>query len=118
MYSVKPSHAFGMAHDWNYLMEKKAYEIIKSQNVSNFNVVNLGYDTVAAVQKYFLIRDGVKGNWEDYYHNKYLFLITNKQDYMKNPAYEVNSFQPSRVVKTWKLNATYTLILLQRIEVK
>ena len=114
IYIPVPTRAFGMTRNWNYLMEKKAYDIIRAQKIEGFNVVNLGYDTVAAVQKYFLIRDGVKGNWEDYYHNKYLFLITYPQDYMKNPAYEINTFSPNTVLKKWTLDDRYTMYLLER----
>ncbi len=114
LYTKTPSHAFGMAKDWNYTYEEKAYQIIKSQNITNFNIANIGYDTVASVQKYFLVRDKLQGNWDDYYHNKYLFLITNHQDYMKNPAYEIRYFSPNVVVNKWRLNKTYDLYLLKR----
>lgn len=113
-YSVIPSHGFGMAKDWNYSVELKAHNIIKAQKVKNYNIVNLGYDTIAIVQKYPFILEGAKINFDDYYHNDYLFLITNKQDYMKNPAYEINSFTPNKIIKSWPLNQRYMLYLLKR----
>lgn len=115
-YSIVPSHGFGMAKDWNYSVELKAHNIIKAQKVQNYNIVNLGYDTIATTQKYLLIKEGVKMNFDDYYHNDYLFLITNKQDYMKNPAYEINTFRPNMLLKTWKLNERYNLFLLKRLK--
>jgi len=114
LYIPAPSRAFGMAKNWNYSLELKAFSIIKSQNITNFNIVNLGYDTIAIVQKYMLTKDGINGNWEDYRSNKYLFLITNTQDYMRNPAYEINTFTPNIVLRKWVLNDTYTMYLLER----
>lgn len=114
LYVPAPPHAFGMAKDWNYLLEKKTNDIIVDQKLSNYNIVHLGYDTVATVQKYLLEAKGVKGNFDDYYHNDYLFVITDAQDYMKNPAYEVNTFVPSKIIKKWTINPTYSLQLLKR----
>lgn len=115
LYSSTPPHAFGMAKNWNYPLEKKTNDIIVGQKLSNYNIVHLGYDTVATVQKYLLEAKGVKGNFDDYYHNTYLFVITNKQDYMKNPAYEINSFTPNKIMNEWDINRTYKLVLLKRL---
>ena len=76
IYLPKPLHGFGMSPDWNYLMEKKTYEIIKTQNVKNFNIVNHIYDNLSMVIKFHLKKDGVKMNYEDYYHNDYLYVIS------------------------------------------
>jgi hypothetical protein len=114
-YSIIPTHGFGMTSNWNYGIEMKANDIIKAQKIDNYNIVNLGYDTIAITQKYLLINEGVKMNFDDYYHNDYLFLITNKQDYMKNPAYEINTFKPNKILKHWQLNKTYSMYLLERI---
>ncbi len=113
-YIPNPKGAFGMTKDWNYLYEKKVYEIIRKENLKNYNIVNLGYDTVATVQKYFHLRDKIPGDWDDYYHNKYLFVVTYPQDYMKNPAYEINTFIPSKKIKEWRLNNHYFMYLLER----
>ncbi len=113
-YVKKPTHAFGMVDHWNYLYEKEVYEIIKKEKLKNFNVVNLGYDTKANVQKYLLKKEGIKINYDDYYHNKYLFVITNKKDFMNDPAYEIGTFRPSRRLKNWKINSSFNLYLLER----
>jgi hypothetical protein len=119
LYFKKPNHAFGMIKNWNYLGEKKTYEIIKKtvkeKNLSNFNIVNQGYDTTATVQKYLLKKDGIKINYDDYYHNQYLFIVTNKNNFMEDPAYEVNTFKPSKILKTWEINSNFKLYLLKRI---
>jgi len=114
-YSFVPSHGFGMPEDWNYGMELKTYQIIKENYLSHSNIVNLGYDTIAIVQKYLLITHGVHENFDDYYRNRYLYVITKSQDYMSNPAYEINTFKPNRVLKSWQLNATYSMYLLERV---
>lgn len=110
----KPSGAFGMAKNWNIQYEKQVFDIVTSQNVSNYNVINLGYDTVATVQKYLMKTNGVVINYDDYYTNEYLFVITKDIDYMNDPAYEINTFKPSIIVREWEINPTYKLILLQR----
>lgn len=113
-YFPPPASARGMAKDWNYLYELKAHELIRSANLNNFNVVHLGYDTLAEVQKYLLKKEGIDINYEDYISNKHLFVITDREDYMNHPAYEVNTFKPSKVIKEWKLNNTYKMYLLER----
>ena len=113
-YAPLPSHGFGMAENWNFLEEKKVYKIIRAQNLENYNIVHLGYNTVAAVQKYLHKRDGVRLNYDDYYHNKYLFVVSSKEDFLETPTYEANTFKPSRRLKKWKINDTYSLYLLER----
>lgn len=119
IYGRYPSHAFGMSDNWNYLLEEKAYKIIKAQNISNFNVANSIYDTKASVQKYLLKRDGVAINEEEYYRNLYLFVITTRDDTLTGDrAYEVESFRPSVVVNAWSLNSYYKLYLLKRTTIE
>ncbi len=66
--------------------------------------------------KYLLKRDNVSINYEDYYHNKYLFVIkktnTNVYDTL---SYEVAFFKPSKILKTWTINNHYKLYLLERL---
>lgn len=113
LYFPAPKHAFGMVNNWSYLDEAKAHELIIGSGVDNFNVVNLGYNTLAEVQKYLLKKDGVLINFDDYSRNKYLFVITDK-DFSNDPAYEIRTFKPSRKVSVWKINDYYSLHLLER----
>lgn len=115
LYLPKPKHAFGMNNNWNYLTEKKAYEIVKSENLQNYNVVNLIYDNLSVVIKYHLKKDGVKINYDDYYNNDYLFVINKNENIFNNPAYEVNTFKPNKKIKQWELNNFYNLYLFKRI---
>ena len=115
IYFPRPSHGFGMSPNWNYLMEKKAYQIIKSQNVKNFNIVNHVYDNLSMVIKFHLKKDGIKLNYDDYYHNDYLYVISIKEDVFNDPAYELNTFVPNQLIKSWKLNDIYNLYLFKRI---
>ena len=118
LYLPKPKQAFGMAKNWNFLLEKKAYEIIKKENLKDFNVVNLIYDNLSVVIKYQMRRDNYLINFDDYYHNKYLFVIDkNEANISKNPAYEIKTFFPRKKLKQWKLNDSYNLYLFERIEV-
>jgi len=115
IYLPIPSHGFGMSPNWNYLMEKKAYEIIKTQNIKNYNIVNHIYDNLSMVIKFHFKKDGVKINYDDYYHNEYLYVISKNEDVFKDPAYELNTFVPNKLIKNWKLNDTYNLYLFKRI---
>ena len=115
IYLPKPSHGYGMSPNWNYLMEKKAYEIIKTQNVKNYNIVNHIYDNLSVVIKFHLKKDGVKINYDDYYHNDYLYVISKIEDVFNDPAYELNTFVPNELINSWKLNDTYNLYLFKRI---
>ena len=116
LYLPKPSHGFGMSPNWNYLMEKKAYEIIKKENLKNYNIVNHIYDNLSIVIKFHLKKDGVQMNYDDYYHNDYLYVISKTEDVFKDPAYELNTFVPNKLVKSWKLNDVYNLYLFKRVK--
>jgi len=114
----KPQQSFwSPAPYWSYPDEYKAYTIIKSMNLKDYNVANLAYyNTESFVVKYLLKRDNVSINYEDYYHNKYLFVIkktnTNVYDTL---SYEVAFFKPSKILKTWTINNHYKLYLLERL---
>lgn len=114
LYIPKPSQGFRTVKNWNYLDEEKVYKIIKEQNLKNFNVTNLSYDTLASVQKYFLKRDFYQVNFDDYRSNEFLYVINSGADFMNNPAYEVNTFKPSTLIRQWPINPYYTLYLLKR----
>ncbi len=115
IYLPIPSHGFGMSPNWNYLMEKKAYKIIKKQNIKNYNIVNHIYDNLSIVVKFHLKKDGVNINYDDYYRNDYLYVISKNADIFKDPAYEINTFVPNKLIKSWKLNEVYNLYLFKRI---
>lgn len=117
-YFPKPKHAFGMVNDWNYLQEEKVYNIIKAQNLTSFNIVNLRYNTLSWVQKYLLAKDNINIDQDNYKTNKYLFVVNDNDKYMQNPAYEVKQFTPSKQLKKWQINNTYNLYLLEKITLK
>ncbi len=101
---------------WSYPDEYKAYTIIKSVNLKDYNVANLAYyNTESFVVKYLLKRDNVSINYDDYYHNKYLFVIKKSNTKIYDTlSYEVAFFKPSKVLKTWEINDHYNLYLLKR----
>lgn len=115
---VRPSTAFwSPIPNWNYLAEVKVYDIVKSQNLTDFNVTNQLYDPLAITQKYMMKRDNIKINYDEYYYNKYLFVVdkTGKEDYMENPGYEVRTFRPYKLLKTWAINDYYSMHLVERL---
>ncbi|MBI4226477.1 hypothetical protein HY612_05185 [Candidatus Roizmanbacteria bacterium] len=103
-----------MSPNWNYLMEKKAYQLIKKENLKDFNIVNHIYDNKSVVIKYHLKLENYQIDYDDYYHNKYLFVISNTDKIFHDPAYEIKTFQPNKKLKQWKLNDTYNLYLFKR----
>ncbi len=117
IYSPKPKTAFWSASEnWNYPAEDRVYQLIKKENRKDYNVSNLAYDTLATVPKYLLKRDSVQINYDDYYHNHYLFVIEEKKkkNFMDDPAYEVASFRPFKLLGTWKINDYYNMYLVER----
>ena len=101
---------------WSYPDEYHAYQIIKSQNLKDYNVANLAYyNTESFVIKFLLKRENVVINYDDYFHNKYLFVIKRSNTRIFDTlSYEVAIFKPSKVLKTWKLNDHYMMYLLKR----
>ncbi|MBP9815656.1 glycosyltransferase family 39 protein [Candidatus Woesebacteria bacterium] len=102
--------------DWYYEDDIEVYKIIKD-NLPTYQDVNIFefYDATGNVPKYFLKLDNVLLDYDDYYGNKYLYVSYKDDQFMKNAAYEVASFNPSRIVKTWKINDVYNLFLLERL---
>jgi len=113
-YLPSPSHAFGTANDWNVGMELKVNALINKNKRESYNIVNLSYDTVAAVQKYLLTISHKELKPDEYYHNEYLFVVAGStQDMDRSKSYEMAFFTPRKIMQEWKLNGTHTLYLLQ-----
>lgn len=110
-----PTHGFRMADDWNYLDEAKVHEIIKQENIEEFNVMNLAYDTLAEVQKYLLKKDNIEIDYYNYNTNNYLFIITDRTDFMDDAAYEIKTFKPFVIEKEWTINNRYKLYRVKRV---
>ncbi len=115
LYLPVPTSGFGMSKNWNYPSEKKAFEIIKKQNIKNYNIANIIYDNKAVVIKYLMKREGIIIDYDNYYQNKYLYVISvNEKIINNNPAYEVKTFVPRKKIEQWKLNEYYNLYLFER----
>lgn len=115
LFVPKPDHGFGMASGWSYLEEEKVYKIIRSNNTVNYNVTNSVYDSLASVQKYLLLKDGVKQNFNSYTENDYLYVITKDEDFSNNPAYEIQAMRPYGIEGSWVINGQYKLFLVKRL---
>lgn len=104
------------ANGWKYEQQEKAYQIINSQKIkTDFNVADLSYyNTKAAVIKYFLIKDNYQINYEDYYNNHYLYVISKNNDYEKTLSYEVAFFKPRKLLNRWHLGNHFYLYLFER----
>jgi len=113
----KPTSSFwASVANWNYQNDFKIYENIKKTGIEkDFNIANLAYDAKSMVVKYLLKRDKYDINYDDYYGNKYLFVISKPNVYEKDPAYEVDFFKPRKLLQTWKINNFYEMYLLERL---
>ncbi len=118
VYGKKPDAAFwAPAKNWNYEVEQKQYEIIKKENLKKYNVANIAYDNNSVVVKYLLKKDGIDIDYGDYAYNKYLFIAARKNleyYFMDDPAYAIQIMRPYKVLKTWELNHSYNLYLIER----
>lgn len=114
---TKPQTAFWAPADkWNYLAEKKIYDIIKKINLTtNYNVTNQAYDNRAMVTKYFLKKDNINIDYDDYFQNKYLFVVYKGKNYQTDPI-EIASLWPAKRLKSWKINDKYNMLLLERVK--
>lgn len=115
-YGLKPESGFGMKQGWNYELERSAFEIVKAQNLENFNITNLIYDTQASVQKYLITAQGLNQNIRPHGSNSYLFVIAHREKVIEeDPAHEITSFKPFEEVSRWELGDMYLLVLLRRL---
>lgn len=101
--------------NWYYNDELKTYQIIKNSlnTVKDFNIFEF-YDTKGSTQKYFLKKDDIKIDYDNYLTNKYLYVLYANDQYMEDPSYEINRFKPSKIIKIWSINKFYKLYLLKR----
>lgn len=68
---------------WSYEDELKAYSIIRDSKLTNFNI-SAFYNAKATSQKYFLKRDHIISNFDDYKSNQYLFVIYYRNEELSN----------------------------------
>lgn len=103
---------------WFYRDEIEAYEIIKDlyekAGLRDFNVFQF-YSATGESLKYFMKRDGLEIDFNDYYNNKYLFVVYKDDAFMNDLAYEINTFRPNKELRRWKINEMYSMYLLERI---
>lgn len=113
-YLPNPEKPYGISYKWKYTDELKTNQIIRDQKLTNFAVTNLIYDTEAMVQKYLLKKERVEFS-NNYKTDDYLFIITDKADFLDDQAYEVKNILPAIVVDRWEITQRYSLYLAKRI---
>ena len=115
LYFPKPDRGFGMAENWNYADELKAYEAINQEHIEGYNITNLGYDTLAHVQKYLHKKDNLDNKLTDYWEIQKMFVISPKsKDIFNDLTYEVQVVKPFKILKQWEINNNYVLYLLEK----
>lgn len=115
LYFPKPLQGYGMAKNWNYPNEEKVYKIILSSNIENYNIINQIYNTTAEVQKYLHRKDNFYFDFDNYKDNSYLFVITGKNNFLDDEAYEIKYFQPNKLINSWNISKVYKLYLLKKL---
>jgi hypothetical protein len=103
----------GILTNWSYKDELTVASLIKENHPDRFNIA-AWYDTKAITQKYFLARDNITLDPENYTSEPNLFIIYPNDQWVHDSAYELNTFVPSHIVQSWKINNTYYLYLAAR----
>ena len=108
----------GMAEGWNYKGQKKVLKIILKEDKKGYNIANLlTGDTRAQAMRYLLsINNSLPEGTGDYAASQWLFVLSrNKgEEVLKNPVWEISSFKPLKVAKTWPIQNEISLYLLEK----
>ena len=66
------------------------------------NVTNLGYDTLANVQKYLHKKENLGNRLINYWEaNKMFVIVPSSKDIFTDPTYEVQVVNPFKILKQW-----------------
>ncbi len=113
-------HGFTMPEGWNYLGVKKASEIIANDASGNFNVAAiLDGDTRAYPYRYIIETKGKKPmTVEDYPKAEILYVVARgDEEFVLNyPVWEIQSFMPASIKKTWKITDNISVYKLGKIK--
>lgn len=112
VFVINPTQG-GILKEWSYANERHVASIISEENLTNYNVA-AWYDTKAITQKYFIALRDHNFDAENYRTNQYLFVIYPNDKWIKDGAYELNTFVPSSIVKKWPISSKYNLYLAKR----
>ncbi len=109
---ISPKQA-GILKNWKYQDELKVNEIVRRENLTNYNIV-MWYDTRSITQRYLFLINNTKFDFENYRNNQYLFVVYKNEEWQSDGAYELNTFKPAKTIKEWKINDSYNLYLSER----
>lgn len=124
LYSAKkilprPKNGFGMPENWNYPSEQKTSQIILRENKSNYNIASLlSGDTRDYPLRYLLTIAGNPPLPVEQYPNATFLFVTSPHDQnstINNQVWEISSFCPCRVQKSWAIQEKISLYLLAKI---
>lgn len=114
----QPESGFTMPKGWNYLGIKKAAKIIIQENKKNWNIVSLlSGDTRVYPLRYLLtVAQKPPLDVNRYPQAEYLFVISqhNKEKTINNPVWEISSFCPCKLTKSWEIQNNIKLYLLKK----
>ena len=117
-YTIISGHNKNYPKDWYYENDKQVFQIIQdnylNSDIRDFNIFQF-YAATGDTQKYYMKLNNIDINYNDYYNNEYLYVVYNKDlNYMKDAAYEINTFTPHHLINIWNINSEYNLYLLKR----
>lgn len=113
------NNGFSMPLGWNYIGIQKASQIILGENKKNYNIANLlSGDTRDYPLRYLLTAAGKPPLEVDQYPRAdNLFVISKheKEKTVNNSVWEISSFCPCKLIKTWSIQNEIKLYLLQKV---
>ena len=113
-----PSHGFGMPEGWNYPGVRKAEKIILSENVNDFNLIDLLTGDVRATSlRYLLIIDHKPPKTVDEYPDTQRLFIYSRlpvEEILKGNLWEIDVIRPVKFVKQWDIQNGVRLYLVER----
>lgn len=112
-FAISPTQG-GILKDWKYQDELRVNEIVRHEELTNYNVA-MWYDTRSITQRYLFLINNAKFDFENYRNNKYLFVVYPNPNWQHDGAYEMNTFTPTKTIKIWKINEKYNLYLSERV---
>lgn len=115
--AAPPLSGFTMPDGWNLPGYQKTSKIILNENINSFNIVNLlSGDTRDYPLRYLLtVAKNPPLNIDQYPQSKYLFVTAREQqEVVNNPVWEINSFCPCKISKSWPIQNNINLYLLEK----
>ena len=112
------NQGFTMAKGWDYKGIQKTANIIIKENIKNYNIASfLSGDTRAYPIRFLLTKaNNPPLSVEAYPQANYLYVVSQHDNSktINNPVWEISSFCPCKIIKTWPIQNNISLYLLKK----